>query len=181
MRSRGVMLIGIFLILMGVLALISNLTGVNFSRMCFPTVLILLGVLVLFRPRMVKEDTRVDFTLLGEYKRDGAWLVENTEIWSGIGEVKLDFTQSVIPAGETRIHIYHFLGDVVLRPGASMGLSLAASGLLNTVKWMGAKQDNFLNAVQLSTANFSQAERKVIVEVTTFVGDIKVIPPTAMD
>lgn len=181
MRSRGVMLIGIFLILMGVLALISNLTGINFSRMCFPTVLILLGVLVLLRPRMVKQDTRVDFTLLGEYKRDGAWLVENTEIWSGIGEVKLDFTQAVIPAGENRIHIYHFVGDVVLRPDASMGLSLAASGLLNTVKWMGAKQDNFLNAVQLSTANFSQAERKVIVEVTTFVGDVKVIPPTAMD
>lgn len=175
------MLIGIFLILMGVLALISNLTGINFSRMCFPTVLILLGVLVLLRPRMVKQDTRVDFTLLGEYKRDGAWLVENTEIWSGIGEVKLDFTQAVIPAGENRIHIYHFVGDVVLRPDASMGLSLAASGLLNTVKWMGAKQDNFLNAVQLSTANFSQAERKVIVEVTTFVGDVKVIPPTAMD
>ncbi len=180
MRSRGIMLIGIFLIVMGILALISNLTGINFSSFCFPTVLILLGVLVLLRPRMVKEGTRVDFMLLGEYKRSGLWSVEPAEIWSGIGEVKLDFTQAEIPPGETTIHIYHLLGDVLLRPGEAMGLSLSANGLLNTVKWMGAKQDNFLNALQLSTPNFDQAQRKVKVDVTNFVGDIKVISPTGM-
>ncbi|MHB1120890.1 MAG: cell wall-active antibiotics response protein LiaF [Bellilinea sp.] len=180
MWSRGIMVIGIFLIVMGILALISNLTGINFSSFCFPTSLILLGVLVLLRPRMVKEGTRVDFMLLGEYKRSGLWAVEPAEIWSGIGEVKLDFTQAEIPTGETTIRIYHFVGDVVLRPGAAMGLMLSANGMLNTVKWMGARQDNFLNALQLSTPNYDQAERKVKVDVTNFVGDIKGISPTDM-
>lgn len=180
MWSRGIMLIGIFLIVMGILALISNLTGINFSSFCFPTSLILLGVLVLLRPRMVKAGTRVDCMLLGEYKRSGLWAVEPAEIWSGIGEVKLDFTQAEIPTGETTVRIYHFVGDVVLRPGAAMGLMLSANGMLNTVKWMGARQDNFLNALQLSTPNYDQAERKVKVDVTNFVGDIKGISPTDM-
>lgn len=180
MRSRGIMLIGIFLIVMGVLALISNLTGVNFSNFCFPTVLILLGILVLLRPRMVKEGIRVEFILVGEFKRKGLWVVEPLEIWAGVGEVKLDFTQAEIPPGETTLHIYHFVGDITLRPGDTMGLALTANGLVNTVKWMGAKQDNFLNVTQLATPNYELAERRVKVEVTSFVGNVKVIPSTGM-
>lgn len=178
MRTRGIMIIGILLILMGVIALISNLTGINFSSACLPTVLILMGLLVLFRPKMVKEGVGVDFVLLGEYKRSGVWQVAPVEIWSGLGEVKLDFSQAEVPVGETPIHIYHLIGDVVLIPGDAVGLSLTANGLINTVKWMGAKQDNFLNSVQLSTANYSQAERRVAVEVTNLIGDVKVKPST---
>lgn len=176
MRTRGVMIIGIFLIVMGIIALVSNLTGFNFSNVCLPTILILMGLLVLLRPKMVKAGVDVDFILLGEYKRNGVWKVAPVEIWSGLGEVKLDFSQADVPIGETPIHIYHLIGDVVLRPGDTVGLSLTANGLLNTVKWMGAKQDNFLNSIQLSTANYSQAERKVLVEVTNLVGDVKVQP-----
>jgi len=176
MRTRGVMIIGIFLIVMGVIALVSNLTDINFSNFCFPTILILMGLLVLFRPRMVKEGVDVDFILLGEYKRSGVWPVAPVEIWAGLGDVKLDFSQAEIPVGETPVHIYHLIGDVVLVPDDKAGLSLTASGLLNTVKWMGAKQDNFLNSVQLATPNFTQAERRVAVEVTNLIGDVKVKP-----
>lgn len=180
MRTRGIMIIGILLIVLGLIALISNLTDVDFSGVWCPTILILMGLLVLLRPKMVKEGVAVDFTLLGEYKRSGIWKTAPVEIWAGVGEVKLDFTQAEVPVGETPIHIYHLIGDVVLNPGNTVGLSLTANGLLNTVKWMGAKQDNFLNSVQLSTANYAQAERKVAVEVTNLVGDVKVqaVAPT---
>ncbi len=174
MRTRGIMIIGIFLIVMGLIALISNLTNVDFSGAFCPTVLILLGLLVLLRPRMVKEGVVVDFILFGEYKRSGGWKTVPVEIWAGLGEVKLDFTQAEVPVGETPIHIYHLIGDVVLNLGTTVGLSLTANGLLNTVKWMGAKQDNFLNSTQLSTANYAQADRKLAVEVTNLVGDVKV-------
>jgi len=176
MKSRGVMIIGIFLVVMGLLALISNLFKIDFSNVCLPTILILLGVLVLLRPRMVKEGTNVDFTLIGEYKRSGLWKVGKSEIWSGIGEVKLDFSQADVPPGETSLHIYNLIGDVSLRTSDKVGLSLTANGLINTVKWWGAKQDNFLNEVRLTTPNYDQAECRVKVEVTTLIGDIKAHP-----
>jgi len=180
MRKSGFMVLGILLIIFGVLALVSNLTGVDFGNFCFPAGLILLGLWVLARPRMIKDGSAAEFNVLGEYKRSGAWLVNSGEIWSGIGEVKLDFTLAEIPAGETHIRIYSLVGDIVLRPGANMGLALIAGGLINSVKWMGAKQDNFLNSVTFSTPNFTQAERKVTVEVTSLIGDIKVISPGDM-
>jgi predicted membrane protein len=177
MRSRGFMFIGILLIFFGLLALVSNLTGIEFGNFCFPVGLILIGVWVLARPRMVKSGAQVEFNILGEHKRSGVWAVKPVEIWSGVGEVKLDFTQAEVPPGETRIHIYSLVGDIMLRPGANMGLQLTANGLVNSIKWMGAKQDNFLNSVQLTNPEFAQADRKLFVEVTALIGDIKVIPP----
>ncbi len=180
MRTRGLMYFGILLIFFGLLALVSNLTGIDFGNFCFPAGLIIIGIWVLARPRMVKDGSAVEFNILGEYKRSGAWTVKAGEIWSGIGEVKLDFTGAEIPLGETQIHVYSLVGDIVLRPGPNMGLSLVAGGMINSVKWMGAKQDNFLNSTTFSTPNFAQAERKVTVEVTSMVGDIKVISPGDM-
>lgn len=177
MRSRGFMFLGILLILFGLLALVSNLTGIELGSFCFPAGLILLGLWVLVRPKMVKDGSAVEFNLLGEFKRSGGWTVRPVEIWSGVGEVKLDFSQAEVPPGETHLHIYSLVGDIVLRPGTNMGLQLTANGMVNSIKWMGAKQDNFLNTVQLATPEFSQTERKLLVEVTALVGDIKVIPP----
>jgi lia operon protein LiaF len=142
--------------------------------------LIVIGIWVLARPKMVKDGSAVEFNILGEHKRSGAWQVKNGEIWSGVGEVKLDFNGAEIPPGESQIHIYSLVGDIVLRPGVNMGLTLIANGLINSVKWMGAKQDNFLNSVTLSTPDFAQAERKVTVEVSALVGDIKVVPPGSL-
>lgn len=180
MRSRGVMIIGIFLVVMGLLALISNLFEFDFSSACLPTILILMGVLVLLRPRMVKEGTAVDFILIGEYKRSGLWRVASSEIWSGVGEVKLDFSQAELAPGETCIHIYHLIGDVSLRTNDKVGLALTVNGLINSVKWWGAKQDNFLNEVRLATPDYDQAERRVKVEVTTLIGDIKAHPANTL-
>lgn len=179
MRTRGLMVIGIILIVFGLLALVSNLTNLDFGTYCFPTGLIVIGIWVLVRPRMVK-DSAVEFNILGDHKRDGRWAVRPLEIWSGVGSVKLDFTQAEVPSGETFQHIYSLVGDVVLRPGSTVGLELTANGLLNSIKWMGAKQDNFLNSVQHTTPNYASTERKVKVEVTALVGDIKVIAPDAM-
>lgn len=180
MRTRGLMYIGILLIILGLLALVSNLTGIDFGNFCFPAGLIVIGIWVLARPKMVKDGSAVEFNILGEHKRSGAWQVKNGEIWSGVGEVKLDFNGAEIPPGESQIHIYSLVGDIVLRPGVNMGLTLIANGLINSVKWMGAKQDNFLNSVTLSTPDFAQAERKVTVEVSALVGDIKVVPPGSL-
>lgn len=180
MRSRGFMFFGILLILFGLLALVSNLTGIELGNFCFPVGLILIGLWVLARPKMVKDGSAVEFNLLGEFKRSGGWTVKPVEIWSGVGEVKLDFSQAEVPAGETRLHIYSLVGDIVLRPGTNIGLQLTVNGMVNSIKWMGAKQDNFLSSVQLADAEFAQAERKLLVEVTALIGDIKVVPPGDM-
>ncbi len=176
MRPRGMMAFGIILIALGLIALISSLTGFDFWAICFPTGLILLGIWVLWRPRMVRGDTEIHFQLLGDVKRTGAWTVQKEEIWSFIGDVVFDLSQAQVPTGETTLHAYNFIGDIKIYVPAGVGLSLVADGFLNSIKWMGAKQDNFFTTSHLTTPGYDQAERKVRVEVTSFIGDIKVNP-----
>ena len=175
MQSRGALGLGVVLIITGLLALISNLTGIDFSSICFPVGLILLGLLVMVRPKTVAGDTLVRFHLIGDIKRDGMWLLTPAEFWCGIGDVELDFSRADVPPGETPVRIYLLIGDVRLRNGAGQGLALKTTGLLHSVQWLGTKQDHFLNSVQFTTANYGQSERKIRVEVTTLIGDIQVI------
>ncbi len=179
MRPRGMMVLGIILVVLGLTALISNLTGIDVEGICFPTFLILLGIWVLLRPQMVRGDREIHYQLLGDVKRMGDWTVQKEEIWSFIGDVDIDLGRAQVPLGETSIRAYNFIGDVEIYVPPDVGLMLVADGFLNSVKWMGAKQDNFLTSSQLNTDGYEQAERKVRVEVISFIGDIKVHPVSA--
>lgn len=174
MRTRGMMIFGIILVALGLMALISTLTGIDFGAFCFPILLILLGVWVLVRPRMVRGDREIHFQLLGDVKRMNDWTIRNEEIWSFIGDIDIDLGRAQVPPGETSIQAYNFIGDVEIYVPAGVGLMLVADGFLNSIKWMGAKQDNFFTSSQMTTPGYEQAERKVKVGVTSFIGDIKV-------
>ena len=70
MRNQGLVYIAIFIILAGVLLLIGNLFNLNIGAFCFPLGLILLGIFVLLRPRMVGPDTLSNTVLIGDLDRD---------------------------------------------------------------------------------------------------------------
>ena len=57
MRNQGMALIGALLMIAGIFLLLGNLFDFNLWAVCFPLGLILLGLFVLFRPRMVGPDT----------------------------------------------------------------------------------------------------------------------------
>lgn len=174
MRPRGLMVLGMILIVLGVISLISNLTGFDLWQICFPVGLILLGVWVLWRPRMVSGDRETHFQLFGDIKRATGWTLQNEEIWSFIGDIDIDLSRAQVPAGETSLHAYNMIGDVEIDVPGGIGLMLVVSSFLNSINWMGAKEDHFFTITQLVTTGYEQAERKVRVEVTSFIGDIKV-------
>lgn len=174
MRNQGQLFIGLFLILAGGLFLISNLLGINFWTYCWPVGLILLGVWLLLRPQMVGSETQVVQRFVGNVERDGVWRVRNEEIWSFIGDIEMDLTQADIPAGETTIRVYSFIGDVKLYLPADVGVAVTCNAFINDVRVLDEKQEGFLNAVQISSHDYQEAERSIRLEATCFVGDVKV-------
>jgi hypothetical protein len=176
MRTRTMIYVGVGLIVLGILALISNLTGVNFGTFCFPVGLIALGLLVLFRPRMTRDGVEVHFELLGEIRRGGVWQVKAEELWTFIGDTKLDFSQAQLPEGETMIRINNFIGDITLSVPPGFALALNTDTVISSVKWFGAKQDQVLSGLELTTPEFANSDRSVRVKVFSLIGDIKVKP-----
>ena len=174
MRNQGQLLIGALLTLAGLLFLLQETIGIHLDQFCWPMVLILLGLLLILRPRMVKAGTRMTQKLLGDVHRDGPWGVTDEEIWMLFGGVDLDLTQADIPTGETRLRFFGLVGDIKLLVHQDVGVSVAATGILTDAKMLDQKRSSFLTTVELASPNYEMAERKIRLETTALISDLKV-------
>jgi predicted membrane protein len=174
MRSRGQLLLGFFLIMFGAFALLGAVTNIDVGDLFWPTVLIVLGVWFIIRPRVVKNGSQAHIQILGDVLRTGQWSVSSQEIWIGIADIDLDLTQAEVPAGVTTFRIVGFIGDIDLTVPKDVEVAVEAMGMVSTVRFLDRKGDYFLTPVHLKTDGYEEAEKKVVLEATAFIGDLKV-------
>ncbi|NIS82191.1 MAG: hypothetical protein GTO14_18735 [Anaerolineales bacterium] len=174
MRGRGQLILGGFLILIGVLAVLDNLLGIDFGDLFLPLVFIGLGLLIIFRPQMAGPDTDVGVRVFGDIRRGGDWEVKDIEYWSFIGDIKLDLTEANIPPGETRIRVYGFIGDLKLRIPEGLGVEISNVGFVTESKVLENRMGGFLTPVDWKTEGYEAAEKKIDVEMINFIGGIRV-------
>ncbi len=173
MRDRGQFMLGLFLVVLGLIFLLSTVFDINLWPFCWSIGLIGLGVWLVVRPRMVGENVGTEFSLIGDLRRRGAWAVRNEEIWHGIGDVELDLTQAEIPPGESIIRIFSFIGDVNVYAPANIGLAVRSTGFFVDADLMQEKIETFLSPAEASSENYASAERRVRVELTAFIAEMK--------
>jgi len=174
MRDKWHIYIGGAITLIGLMFLIGSIFKVDVGAFCFPVGLILLGVFLLLRPQLVGPDTSVQLRLLGDVRRSGNWQVAEEEIWIGVGNVKLDMTEADIPVGETRIRVFGFVGDVRLLVPEKVGVSVSSESFFTDARVLGRKRDSFLAPMRFASENYETAERKVQLEMSYFVGNLRV-------
>jgi hypothetical protein len=174
MRNQRQIFISLVLILAGLVLLLGSVLDMNVWALCWPSGLILLGIWLLLRPKLIAPDTALWMGLFGPVRRGGVWQVADEEIWLFVGDVKLDLTQAEIPVGETPIRVFAFVNDVTLWVPEGIGVALSSTAFLTEAKMLGTKREAFVTSVHLKSDNYETAERKVRLEVTGFVADVKV-------
>jgi predicted membrane protein len=174
MQSRGQLLLGFFLLLFGSMALLGALTRIDVGDFFWPSLLIVIGVWFLIRPRVVKDGSEAHIQILGDVIRTGQWPVSSKEFWIGIADIDLDLTQAEIPSGTTTFRVVGFIGDVDITAPEGVGIAVEAVGMVSTIRFLDKKSDYFLTPVHLKTDGYDVADRKIVLEVTTFIGDLKV-------
>lgn len=174
MRNKRQIFIGGAITLVGLVFLIGAVFHIDVGDFCFPVGLILLGVFLLLRPYLLGPDEQVQLKLLGDVRRYGDWQVADEEIWIGVGDVRLDMTGADIPAGETRIRVFGFVGDVKLLAPEGVGVSVSSTSFITDARVLGQKRDSFLTPLHFASAGYETAERKVRLEVNCFVGNLRV-------
>lgn len=174
MESRGQLLLGFFLILFGAFALLGAVTNIDVGDVFWPTVLIVVGVWFLVRPRVVKDGSQAHIQVLGDLIRTGQWPVASQEFWIGIADIDLDLTQAEVPAGVTTFRVVGFIGDIDLTVPKDVEVAVEAMGMVSTVRFLDRKGDYFLTPVHLKTDGYDEAEKKVVLETTAFIGDLKI-------
>lgn len=174
MRNRGFIIIGGLLILWGGLILLSDWLGIDFGTICWPVALILLGVFLLVRPRMAFGKARVTFSPLNNTRRSGPWQVTSEEIYTLVGDTRLDLTQVELPEGETVLRVFGFVGDINLYLPAGMDSAVSSWAFVNDAHILGQKYDRFISPVEYSSAGYSSAARKFRLETYFFVADLDI-------
>jgi predicted membrane protein len=174
MSIRSEFLIGSALLIWGILWLGGNILGVDVGALCFPAGLILLGIWLLIRPRILRNGARVQFLPFGDVRRFGNWNFENEEIWMGIGDIDLDLTEAHIPTGETVVRVINFIGDIDLLIPPELGISVNSYAFLTGSKILNRKRDSLFLPVEFQSEGFVLAEQKLRLEAFGFINDIKI-------
>lgn len=175
MRNQGQILIGAVLVFLGLIYIISIVFKIDIGSICWPTALILLGVWLIWRPKLTLGGGAVNINPFCNIRRSGEWPVEPEEIWMFVGDVRLDFTQTPLPPGETAFRIFGFVGDINLVLPADAHISVSASAFLNDAKIFGKKQDTFLTTLQYTSPDDPNTDRTIRLETFFFVCDLDLI------
>ena len=174
MRNQGQLFLGGLLIFLGLLFLLGTLFRINVWAFCWPIGLIALGGWILLRPQMVAAGTPVQVIPLGSIIRVGSWRVANEEIWLFVGDAKFDMTQADIPAGETTLRLFGFVGDVALTVPPGVGVAVASTAFVTDLKIFGQHEESFVMPYSYASDDYATAERKVRLEVTHFMASVKI-------
>jgi predicted membrane protein len=172
MTKRGQVILGSALLLLGIFALVGVVFQIDWGLLCWPALLILLGVWLLFRPQFETAGTHI--LLLGDVRRNGIWQVTKETYWIGIGDVRLDFSQAEVPVGETVIQINGLIGALRVTAPPGFALAISASGLIINSTIFENHADHFLTPVEECTPGYETAERRVRLDSVRFINDLKI-------
>lgn len=95
-------------------------------------------------------------------------------ISNGIGDIKIDLSKAIIPEGETTIAISGLIGDVDIYVPQDLEISTAAAVTIGDLEVLGHKQGGISRQIDLTTNGFKEADRRVKISVSLFIGDIDV-------
>lgn len=105
-----------------------------------------------------------------------AWELKPIQISHFIGDSVIDLTRASIPLGETTIHVSAFIGDVkIFIPNdIDVEVRVMASSFIGDMKVLDRRESGFLRSVRTQTSHYEEAERKIIVTTSMFIGDITI-------
>ncbi|MEK4296991.1 cell wall-active antibiotics response protein LiaF [Paenibacillus sp. FSL R5-0914] len=102
--------------------------------------------------------------------------LKNTNVSQFIGDTVLDLTNAQIAYGETKINISAFIGDikVYIPNDMDLGISVNSSSFIGDMEVLDQSRSGFMSSVQCKTPYYKEAGKKVRINVSAFIGDIKV-------
>jgi lia operon protein LiaF len=104
------------------------------------------------------------------------WELRPMNISHFIGDTTLDLTKAQIPVGETRVYVSCFIGDVkVFVPNdPGIGVQVMSSSLIGDVRVWDQQRGGFFNQLSVESPGFSDAEKRVVLIASAFIGDVRV-------
>jgi hypothetical protein len=174
MRNRAALYFGGFLVLIGLLSLLSYAFHIDFSALCFPLVLIAIGVWLIARPKLFVPGSGQTLNFIGDIRRRGTWKAVDEQIVSFVGDITLDLSQAELASGLTTFRLMGFVGDVNVYIPQGVEVAVSANGFVIDGKILDEHVNTILVPIERSSPGYDTAERRVRIETAFFVNNIRV-------
>ncbi|MGE5264771.1 MAG: cell wall-active antibiotics response protein LiaF [Acidobacteriota bacterium] len=174
----GQILAALILILLGLITLLSNLGLVIFNwNLLWPVILVLFGAWLVWRALQPSPfgDGSSSWGI-GDYRPDLAGKeIGQARFSHGMGDVDLDFSSAIIPDGTTAVRASHGLGDLTIILPREVPVLVNASAGLGNVFVLGKRSEGFTPQVSFQSDDYAGATRKLNIEASVGLGDVKVL------
>jgi hypothetical protein len=144
-----------------------------------PLALIALGVYVLLRSTRWSGRSSLAQSaanrLFGTVRlNQPGWQPTNDDIFTIIGDVRIDLRQAVIPDGETTLRVRCIIGDIRILVPIGIGVSASASGIIGDQRILDQRRDGLFVDLAVTSPDYATATRKVRIEASYVIGDVSI-------
>lgn len=174
MINKGQAALGLIFLALGFFWLLGNLFHFNIWPFLIPAILIVIGLWLLFRPKVEETIAIGDQKIIGDIRRSGAFKVADEELRLGIGDIEIDLSEAEIPAGETTIRIKAFVCGIKVYVPENVGIALTSSAFVIDADFFNEKKEAFVTTVNLDSANFNEADRRIRLIINCFVSELDI-------
>ena len=157
MTKRTQIIIGVVILLFGLAAMLATIFNINIWALCWGIGLILLGVLILMRPRLTTPGSHAKFRFI-----------------TFVSDSKFDLTSADLPTGETKLRFVAFVSDTTLIIPEDVGVSISLTSFYNEIRFLGDRDEAFVTPISKTSEGYELAERKILLENVCFFSEVKV-------
>jgi predicted membrane protein len=173
MNKRSQQILAFVLIGLGGLYIVANLLDIDASQIFWPIVLILLGVLLIYRPKEIApENAQIYFAGDKNYSSD--WTPRDEDLRMFAGDLFIDLGKADLPAGTTRFTVRCFASDIDVIIPADVGLKISSTGFVVETKIDGDNVSHIMTGYNYKSENYDTAEKKFDLVTTSFAVEINV-------
>ncbi|MEK4564341.1 cell wall-active antibiotics response protein LiaF [Alkalihalobacillus sp. FSL R5-0424] len=121
------------------------------------------------------EQTFIKRSLIGEVRFTSTpFELTDMQIWNGVGDVRIDLTNAIIPEGETLIIVENVIGDVQIYMPEDLEYTIQSYVLIGDSSILQSKKGGFNQTTLLRSTDYQSGVRKVKFVLSCAVGSVKV-------
>ena len=183
-RARDVvpLTIGLYLIALGAVLLLDS-TGAHRIGVegaigsAFGLAFLALGVLAFLAAWRVRRFSRQMRRAVGHVRSSaGGWSVEDDAVISTVvGDIALDLRDANLPAGETELALFCWLGTIQVRVPREFGVDVTAQSIVGSVDVLGRREEGVVRDIHVRSDGYDEHVRRVRLRLSTFVGELMVV------
>jgi predicted membrane protein len=137
--------------------------------------LIALGILAFLAAWRVRRFSRRLRRTIGHVQAASGLRLRDGVISTVLGDITLDLRDAHLPEGETELTLLCWVGTVLVRVPADVGVDVTAQSIVGAVDVLDRREEGFVRDIHVVSDRYEQSPRRLRMRLSTVIGEVTVL------